>query len=244
MREAIISDIHGNLDALTAVLEDIDHQEVDRIVCLGDVVGYGAEPLECAKIIKERCDFWLMGNHEHALLYGAEGFNPIAEAALDWTRAQVKDKEILRYIRELKSARLDGARLYVHGSVRDPLLDYVREAESYSSFKMMTEEIRSTFTYFDICFTGHNHRAFLGTDEGMIFPHAGMSRFDVSDSKLYVCVGAVGQPRDEDWRSSYVIFDGESVMFKRVSYDVEKAANKILEVGLHGFLADRLRTGH
>ena len=179
MLEAIISDIHGNLEALTAALEDIDRRKVDRIVCLGDAVGYGASPVECIRLVMERCEFALLGNHEFAVLHGAHGFNPIASTAITWTRERIKDKEIIRFMETLKSANLEGDRLYVHGSVRDPLLEYVREAESYVSFHRMVEEIRETFTLHNICFTGHNHRAFLGTGEGLIYPHPGASRFHV-----------------------------------------------------------------
>jgi diadenosine tetraphosphatase ApaH/serine/threonine PP2A family protein phosphatase len=244
MVEAILSDIHSNLEALQAVLEDVEQHSVDRIICLGDVVGYGPSPAECVRIIMERCEFTLLGNHEFAVLHGPEGFNPIAETALTWTREQLRDRELLRFIQGLKSARLEDDRLYVHGSVRDPLLDYVREAESYLSFRRMVDEIRETFTIFNLCFTGHNHRAFLGTDEGFIFPHAGAHRFHVKGSKLYVCVGSVGQPRDEDWRACYTLFDGETVEYRRIPYDVEKTARRIREVGLHEFLAERLFVGH
>ena len=243
MLEAIISDIHGNLEALHSVLEDIEQQNVDRIVCLGDVVGYGPAPAECVRIVMEKCEFSLLGNHEFAVLHGPEGFNPIAENAINWTREQLRDKEIIRFLQGLKSARLEGDRLYVHGSVRDPLLDYVREAENYLSFRRVVQEIRETFTLFNLCFTGHNHRAFLGTDEGFIFPHAGAHRFNVTDAKLYVCVGSVGQPRDDDWRACYLLYDGEQVEYRRVSYDVAATARMIREVGLHEFLAERLFAG-
>ncbi len=243
MLEAVISDVHGNLQALEAVLEDIDSRKVDRVVSLGDVIGYGPNPVECMRIVMERCEFTLLGNHEFAILHGADGFNPIAQSAVEWTRQKLKDRDILRFIEGLKSARLEEKRLYVHGSVRDPLLEYVREAESYVSFRRMIEEIREGFTLFDICFTGHNHRAFLGTKEGALVPRTGPSRFNVTDAKLYVCVGAVGQPRDDDWRASYVLFDGESTEYRRVPYDVDTTAARIYETELHSFLAERLFVG-
>jgi predicted phosphodiesterase len=243
MIEAVISDIHSNLAALEAVLEDIDSLGVDRIVCLGDTVGYGPQPAECLRLVVERCDLALLGNHEFAVLHDADGFNPIAERAIAWTKEQVRDRELMRFLGGLKAADLQGDRLYVHGSVRDPLLEYVRESENYVSFRRIVEEIRQDFTVFDICFTGHNHRAFLGTEEGFIVPHPGVMRFNVRDAKLYVCVGAVGQPRDDDWRASYVVFDGESVEYRRVPYAVEKTAAKIREVGLDPFLAERLFLG-
>ena len=122
-------------------------------------------------------------------------------------------------------------------------MDYVREADSHASFQRMVETIEQEFKFFDICFTGHNHRAFLGTNEGIIYPHDSFKRFHVSHSKLYVCVGSVGQPRDDDPRARYVTFDGEAVEYHHVRYDIGKTADKIRKVGLHEFLADRLYVG-
>jgi diadenosine tetraphosphatase ApaH/serine/threonine PP2A family protein phosphatase len=160
-----------------------------------------------------------------------------------WTKKQITDQELLMYLSNLKAARLENDILYVHGSAEDPLMEYVREAEDREDFERFVEDIKRSFKRFDLCFTGHNHRAFLGTDEGMIFPHPGVTRFNVRDAKLYVCVGAVGQPRDEDWRASYVIYDGETVEYRRVAYDVEATARRIREAGLHEFLAERLFVG-
>ena len=240
---AVFSDIHGNLEALEAVLKDIERRDdIERLLCLGDTVGYGASPRECLDIIRERCDFVLLGNHEYAVLHDVEGFNPMAAQAVQWTRRQLS-REQLQYVASLKSARLEGDVLYVHGSVRDPLMDYVRPVDSYLAFKEIVNFIRSEFTQFDICFTGHNHRAFLGTEEGFLYPHELMKRFHVKGERLYVCVGAVGQPRDDDPRASYVLFDGESVEYFRVPYDIQCAADRIKQAGLHEFLGERLFMG-
>lgn len=244
-REAIISDIHGNYQALKTVLEHIDALEpqTDRVVCLGDVIGYGPQPVECLQAIMERCAFTLLGNHEFAVLHDTEGFNPIAEQAIKWTRDQIKDKEQLKFLQRLKSARLEGDVLYVHASVKDPLMDYVREPDSHESFMRIAETLEREFRYFDLCFTGHNHRAFLATQEGFIYPHAVVSKFHVRKAKLYVCVGSVGQPRDENPRASYTVYDGQTVEYHRVDYDIEATAEKIREAGLHEFLAERLFSG-
>jgi diadenosine tetraphosphatase ApaH/serine/threonine PP2A family protein phosphatase len=191
----------------------------------------------------ERCEWMLMGNHEFALTHGSDGFNPVAEAAMAWTRECLREKDLLRYVQATRPARLEEDRLYVHGSVKDPLMDYVREAENYVAFRRLMEELRESFTLFNICFTGHNHRAFLATDEGCLFPHPGASRFEVTGSKLYACVGAVGQPRDDDPRACYVVFDGGMIEFVRVRYDVEATAGRIREIGLDEFLAERLYHG-
>ena len=239
---AIISDIHSNLAAFEAVLEDIDKRgDIDRIGCLGDTIGYGPQPVECLRLAIERFDFSLLGNHEFAVLHGADGFNPVAEKAIEWTRQQLKPhKDLMDFLRTLKSAKLEDNVLYVHGSVKDPLMDYVRDEESHSGFRRLVKEIEQEFRFFDICFTGHNHRAFLGTSEAVIYPHPAWNRFHISHAKLYVCVGSVGQPRDDRPTSCYVTFDGDAVEYHRVKYDISLTADKIREAGLHEFLADRL----
>ena len=245
--EAIITDIHGNLEALETVLAHIDAREdkVDRIVCLGDVVGYGPDPVACLETVMDRCEFCLMGNHEWAVLHGGdEDFNPIAQEALRWTRDQIQETHLREYMSQQKSARLEGEVLYVHASVKDPLLDYVREADSPESFREACKTLQNDFKFFNLCFTGHNHRTFLVTEEGFIYPHEEFKRFHVSHAKLYVCVGSVGQPRDEDPRASYVIHDGETVEYVRLEYDIETTAEKILNHGLNSFLAQRLFHGH
>jgi len=241
--DAIISDVHGNLTALEAILEDIDKRKVDRIISLGDVVGYGPRPAECLRIVKERCAFTLLGNHEYAVLRGPEGFNPIAAEAVAWTKKQITDPELLEFLSTLKAARMDGDVLFVHGSAEDPLMEYVREWEDREDFERFVEDIKRSFKRFDLCFTGHNHRAFLGTPDAIIFPHDVISRFNIKGRKLYICVGSVGQPRDDNPRASYATFDGEFVEFHRIPYDIEKTAQQIREAGLHPFLAERLYLG-
>ncbi len=245
MVQAILSDVHGNLAAIEAVLADIDERgDIERIVCLGDTVGYGPQPVECLRLAMDRFDFSLLGNHEFAVMHGAEGFNPVAEAAVEWTRSQLKGhKDLMDFLATLKSAKLEDEVLYVHGSVKDPLMDYVREADSNASFRRLSADIEKEFKFFNVCFTGHNHRAFLGTNEGIIYPHAAWTRFHIMHAKLYACVGSVGQPRDEDPRACYVTFDGDAVEYHRIRYDIGKTAEKIRGTGLHSFLADRLFVG-
>lgn len=238
-----MSDIHANLAALEAVLEHIASRKVDRIVCLGDAIGYGPRPAQCLKLVMERCAFCLLGNHEYAVLRGPEGFNPVATEAIMWTKKQIVDPDLIFYLSSLKAAKLEDNVLFVHGSAEDPLMEYVREAEDRQQFEKFVEDIGRDFQRFDLCFTGHNHRSFLGTPDAFIFPHPGWSKFHVKGKKLYICVGSVGQPRDDDPRASYATFDGDVVEFHRVPYDVDRTAKEIREVGLPPFLAERLYYG-
>lgn len=247
MRVALVSDIHGNLTALEAVIADIDRCGVDEIYCLGDTIGYGPQPTECLALVRERCSVILMGNHEHAVLNGAEHFTPLARQAIDWTAQQLRNPEVLSYITSLRPAAQREKSLFVHASVRDPLFDYVREADSPWMFHRLIQTLREDFKEFDLCFVGHNHRAFLGTELGYIFPHdtgeTPQMKFQLTGQKAYVSVGSVGQPRDGDCRSSWVLFDGQSAEFHRVDYERQITIDLILKAGLPEFLADRLRYG-
>lgn len=247
MRIALISDIHGNVAALEAVLADIDSYSPEAIYCLGDFVGYGPEPRECLEIIRKRCSVVLMGNHEHAVLHGAEHFTPLARIAIDWTAQQLRDPGVLEYLASLNPRHQQDRLLFVHGSVRDPLFDYVREADSSWMFYRLVQTLREKFEEFDLCFVGHNHRAFLGTELGYIFPHDNpptpQTTFQLEGQKAYVSVGSVGQPRDGDRRSSWILFDGKSVEYHRVEYDRQRTIDLIYKAGLPEFLADRLLYG-
>ncbi len=247
MKTAFISDIHGNLAALKAVFADIDRYQPDQIISLGDTVGYGPQPRECLALVREKCSLILMGNHEHAVLNGAEHFTPLARIAIDWTAQQLREPEILSYLASLRPAKLMDFGLLVHGSVRDPLFDYVREADSPWMFYRLVETLRNDFEKFDLCFVGHNHRAFLGTELGYIFPHddppSPQTVFHLDGQKAYISVGSVGQPRDGDPRSSWIMFDGHSVEYHRVEYDRDITVDLIRKAGLPEFLAERLLYG-
>jgi predicted phosphodiesterase len=245
--QAIVSDIHANLEALITTLRDIEKKKPDEIICLGDTVGYGPQPKECLQIVRKVCKVVLMGNHENAVLNGAEHFTPLAQMAIDWTSQQLRDKETLQYLESLSPAKRIGDNLYVHGSIRDPILDYVREADSPWMFHRLIQTLNDDFGDINLCFVGHNHRAFLGTGIGYIFPHDdeanSQTKFNVEGQKAYVSTGSVGQPRDGDNRSSYILFVGHYVEYHRVSYDYQKTAELIRDVGLPEFLADRLLYG-
>jgi predicted phosphodiesterase len=250
MRRAIISDIHANLEALEAVLVDIDTQRVDEIVCLGDVVGYGPNPRECIeKAMSFR--FSLRGNHEAAVLFIAMDFNVDATQSIEWTRAQLNSKQYAKksnhalwnFLGGLPESQADGGGrvLYVHGSPRMPTREYVRPVDASDASKMT--EIFAAMEH--VCFNGHTHESGIITEEMKFhFPQTMRNMYKIGPGKCLLNVGSVGQPRDRNPRASYVIFDGETVFFRRVDYDFRKTMRKISAVKeLPAQLALRLKEG-
>jgi diadenosine tetraphosphatase ApaH/serine/threonine PP2A family protein phosphatase len=213
---------------------------------LGDVIGYGPDPVAVAKIAQTRFAVSLMGNHEEALVTGKHRFNPHAAQAIDWTRRclTAAGGDIIPWFKERKTFALRGRLLLVHGSIYDPVHDYVDEPENPIEAEAMISTLSSDFSGFDICFAGHNHTPFLATTMGVMVPHDAHRTFRVPKGhKAYVCVGSVGQPRDRDVRSSFATFDGEALTFHRLAYDVATTQAKIRAAGLNGFLAERLGEG-
>ncbi|MBI4913062.1 MAG: metallophosphatase family protein [Acidobacteria bacterium] len=245
---AVISDVHGNLEALEAVLAEVDRLGVRRILSLGDVVGYGPDPEACLRLVQARCSHRLLGNHEHAVLNPgmAFEFNPSAQAALEWTRERLRQADLLPALEGLLPHHQEGEYLFVHGSARNALEEYLRETdpEGRSTFEAVAASIEEDFTSFRICFVGHNHKPFLATAEGFLHPHAERATFQVPpEEKLYVSVGSVGQPRDLDPRACFVVFEGTRVDYHRVPYPWTATAAKIRAAGLPGRLAERLGLG-
>ena len=245
MRYAILSDIHGNLEALTAVLADASAQGARDVLCLGDIVGYGADPVACIERVEERAIALVAGNHEHGALglMDLKWFNPLARAAALWTRGRL-DEDHRRYLESLPvRTALEDATL-VHASPRHPEeWDYLISAED--GFEV--------FGDFDtrLCFVGHSHRPgawSLGSSGREHVAHLtpARSRVTLQDGRRYVVnVGSVGQPRDRDPRAAYAIWDRDdrAVTIRRVDYDHRAAAGKILAAGLPRPLADRLANG-
>jgi diadenosine tetraphosphatase ApaH/serine/threonine PP2A family protein phosphatase len=246
---AVISDIHGNLEALQAVLDEIDLRGVDEIVCLGDVIGYGPDPLECLDIVRQRCGVSLMGNHDFAVLYEPYNFNVGAEQACFWTRERFEAEpdaqrraERWKFLGGLRVCERRDDFLAVHASPRRPINEYIFPDDIYTNpnkFGPIFEKVRR------VCFVGHTHvpGVFL---EGPDFfsPDELDGRFEIGDDRAVVNVGSVGQPRDRDPRSSFVLYDGKRVEFVRVAYDVERVVKKVEAVPeLDNFLAARLRDG-
>ncbi len=245
MKLSILSDIHSNLEALETTLNFISAQEVDKILFLGDIVGYGANPSECIEIAKKEFDISLLGNHDSAAIdmTNINYFNDLAKAAILWT------KSVLRQTDKMFLARLplknDGGIFFaVHSTPKSPeLWDYI----------LKCDDAIGNFNYFstDVCFIGHSHVPAIFCESGeqidVIIPYEENSfSYRLARNKRYIVnVGSVGQPRDRDPRGCFTVFDSETryLIFYRFDYDIEKAQRKILSSSLPPFLAHRLRLG-
>ena len=232
MRIAIISDIHANLEALESVLHVIRDERADEIVCLGDIVGYGASPNECIEGVRSTTKHILLGNHDEAAIHleRTEYFNPYARIAAEWTHG-VLTPERQKFLGDLPlTLELEGI-LFVHASPYEP------EAWHYV---LSPADAQFNFSYFTqpLCFVGHSHVP-------AIFSEDIWTREVERGKKFIVNVGSIGQPRDNDWRLSFGILDTEAWSYSniRCEYDVKKAAEKIRKAGLPRALAERLLVG-
>jgi len=243
---AIISDIHGNLEGLEAVLADIKTQGIEEIYCLGDIVGYGPNPRECIDLVMQ-CNACLLGNHDQGALFDPEGFNSGAERAIFWTRKMLEtgdpagNERRWEFLGELPRMIREGDYLYVHGSARNPLNEYVFPEDIHNQRKM--ERIFSLVDKY--CFQGHTHIPGVFTEDlNFLAPEDIDFKYTLASKKVLVNVGSVGQPRNGDNRSSYLILDDNEIRFQRVSYELEKTAEKIYAIPeLDNFLGERLRDG-
>lgn len=247
MRRAIISDIHGNLEALQTVLKDIESQNCEQIICLGDIIGYGPDPQACVDIV-EGFDACILGNHDLAALFDPEGFSNAAEQAILWTRKQIEAGDTpeacfkrLSFLAHMPRTRREGDIMFVHGSVRNPINEYVFPEDVYNRRKM--EKLFSMIQ--KTCFQGHTHVPGVFTSEmAFLRPSDINHEYQLSEEKAMINVGSVGQPRDGDWRSCYVILEDSNVYFRRIEYDVDVTIKRIhAEPELDPFLGDRLRDG-
>ena len=251
--KAIISDIHSNFEALSAVLKDIEKHPVSEIYCLGDVVGYGPNPRECVDLVM-KCKMVLLGNHDQGAMFDPEGFNPPAERAIFWTRDQLEHSTENKTSRERRwefladrprSFRENGY-LFVHGSARNPLNEYVFPEDIYNQRKM--DRIFALVERY--CFQGHTHVPGVfteGVPEDLYqfhSPEEVAHAYRLDGRKTLCNVGSVGQPRDGDWRACYILLDNDTIYYRRVEYDMEATIKKIYAVPeLENFLGDRLRDG-
>ncbi len=248
MKRAIMSDIHGNLEALTAVLADAQQQGANQIICLGDLIGYGPNPRECIDLVMQ-FDVCILGNHDLGALFDPEGFSSGAERAIFWTRSQLEestgDPEAIErridFLAELPRNHCENGFMFVHGSARNPLNEYIFPEDIYHTRKI--EKIFGVVQRY--CFQGHTHVPGVFTEQMQFFSPAELDdRYVLGDQKCMINVGSVGQPRDSDPRSSYVLVDDSVVHFRRVAYPFEETAEKIYAIAeLDNFLGDRLREG-
>lgn len=258
MPTAVISDIHGNAEALRAVLADIKSRGIERIICLGDIVGYGPEPLACVDLVMAHCQFSLMGNHDFGVLYEPTNFNPAAESSAFWTRDQF-DNEPDTKSRQTRYEFLGRLRvrvvdqppdlsfpvLCVHGSPRRPVNEYLFPDDALNA----PEKMESVFARVDrLAICGHTHVPGVFTNEPEFYPPAELSssgayRYTTGD-KAIINVGSVGQPRDHDPRASYAILHADRCEFVRVPYNIDVTAKMIKAIPqINDWLADRLYEG-
>lgn len=240
MRYAILGDIHSNIEALDAVLEAVAHERPDAVLCTGDLVGYGAAPRECVRRIRELAPAGLVaGNHDWAAAgrLGLEFFNAYARESILWTRARLSRDE-LEYLGSHPPLVVAHGITIAHGTVHDAeQFDYLQSSyDAHLSFTHMTTRYG---------FVGHSHVP-VTFKNGALITYSLGEEVDVSQAtKALINVGSVGQPRDEDPRAAYGIFDdvGRTVAIRRVEYDVDASIARIREAGLPEFLGERLRIG-
>ena len=250
MRLALVTDIHGNLPAFEATLEAIEAAGIETIWCLGDVVGYGADPDACADLVAERCEICLAGNHDLAVLGEIEvaAFSPSAAEAVSWTRDNCAPWT-LDFLRSLKPAQeRDGLGLY-HASPRDPIWEYVL------TLKVAGECLSAQAQR--ITFVGHSHVALhFSTPEAdaetvpasvAVTGSAASpgTTVELGERRWLVNPGSVGQPRDGDPRAAWLELDTEAwtATFHRCEYDIDRAAEAIVAAGLPEALGSRLYGG-
>lgn len=270
---AIISDIHSNLEALEAVFADIDARGIKEVICLGDIVGYGANPKECLDLVRRRCRVTLMGNHDHAVLFEPTNFNLPAERACYWTRQLLEEepdpavrRERWKFLGELPVRVKEGDVLLVHASPRRPMNEYIFPEDVFTN----PQKVIANFERLDarICFVGHTHQPGVFVDDPYFDPPHELPDspfYEMDNERVIVNVGSVGQPRDRDTRACYVVvhrrpeaLEGgteglvatalgcsvEQVEFARVEYDLERTVSKILaEPNLEDMLGSRLYEG-
>ena len=250
---ALISDIHANTEALGVVLRDIESNGITDVLCLGDVIGYGPEPRECLKTVRERCRLFIMGNHEHGAMFDgtAADFNPRARAAIEWTKDQINSRQFAQsennalwtFIDQMRESHRENGVLFVHGSPRDPVREYMLPRDAEDQRKMSECFGRMADP---LCFVGHSHVPGVYIEgEGFFTPtQLGGEFVPRPGRKAIVNIGSVGQPRDGDTRSSYVLYRNGKVEFRRLDYDYQATMEKIRATRkLPEYLADRLAVG-
>jgi predicted phosphodiesterase len=241
MRYAIFSDVHANLEALEAVIESYKKESIDRYLCVGDVVGYAANPKECIERIKALCMITVAGNHDWGSvnLFSLDYFNPYAKEAILWTQENIDDTD-RHFLQSLKLVYKNDDLTLVHGTL-----------ESAAKFNYLTDGIVAEESFKalenNVCFLGHTHVAgtFIKGQDGEIKYRQDISMKIEAGNKYIINVGSVGQPRDGNPNAAYCIYDTykKEVCLKRVGYNIADTRKKIIAAGLPRFLAERLALG-
>ncbi len=232
MKLAIISDIHGNLEALVSTLDEVRRRGIDEVICLGDIIGYGADPSGCLSVLREHHVPCVMGNHD-AAAFDAEvlsTFGSLARIAMEWTISRLQTEEV-DYLRSLPYRIERDGLTFVHASPLNP---------TEFNYLIDIDDAANNFPAFDthLCFIGHTHQP-------AIFCEDLIGRTVVRDMRAIVNVGSVGQPRDGNANAAFGVFDTEEGMYElvRIAYPVETAARKIYAAGLPRQLGERLVFG-
>lgn len=249
-RFALISDLHSNIEALGAVFTRLEREGVERILCLGDVIGYGPDPEHCLDMVMKRCELTICGNHDEALMRGAQDFNPVARQVIEYNRRMLKPsllsgslkRQRWRFLENLPVSHREDDYLLVHGSPRDPVHEYVMKTDVI----FIPDKIRDIFEHFEgVCFVGHTHFPGVFTEDLQFRDPSQLDyRWEWNGEKAVVNVGSVGQPRDGDPRASCVIVDDDGVTFLRTDYDIATTQRKIYDnPNIPDLCAARLEVG-
>lgn len=251
MKFAVISDLHSNLEALTAVLADIEARGLETIYCLGDVVGYGPDPVACLDLVMEHCEFCVRGNHDDALFHGAERFNPYARSAINWTRDRLRPGlfrrghvDRWRYLEDLPLEKRVGPYYFVHGSPRDHVNEYIYREDVFFNAEGKLKTIFASVE--QALFVGHTHLpVVIGSDLKTWVPSDEEPIFTMDPEVRYIVnVGSVGQPRDRDPRACWVACEDGVLTYHRVAYEIDSVRAKIdRERALDPVLGARLVEG-
>jgi len=236
LKIGLISDIHSNLEALSAVISRLEKMNVDRVICLGDIVGYGANPVECIKLVREKCDVVLAGNHDFAVAgdLSISWFNQDALDSVIWTKKNIDDN-MSNYLSSLPLTYVKEDVVYVHATPHKP--------EKWSYIVSM-EDALYEFRYFrgSLAFVGHSHVAGIYCHDGS----SHKNEINLEGSKRYIInIGSIGQPRDGNPDAAFAVYDDDHkrVNIEREPYDIDSAAQKIYDASLPDYLASRLSKG-
>ncbi|HVY61032.1 MAG TPA: metallophosphoesterase [Planctomycetota bacterium] len=257
-RIAILSDIHANINAFQAVLEDLEKKGgCDRMYCLGDVIGYGPRPTECLALARQHFQLTLKGNHEQAVVEGAKDFNDMARRAIDWTRTTIlpdaanateEQQTNWAYVSQLPEVMNDGILQFVHGAPQDPVNEYIMPMDIDPQTKTYGDKLYTAFTMTQwITFCGHSHMPALYCQDGFFLSPTFQKEVSyqcATNMRYIINVGSVGQPRDGDNRACYCIWDEGKITWRRVPYDIQDTYNSVVGISqLDITLGERLFRG-